>query len=689
MLRPLIAVSVLAFAAFLLAPTVTSVQQGVEELEFKRTFPWDIWKWDDPEPPASLLPPECDQRDEPTYSEVTDWPDRIRKDEAFSLGGIVNVPGEDHRGIGGISVDLFLNETKEEPGIHLGAAITDANGRFTLDGRFPHDLQATKYHLVAHAHERQLGCVTYLEHWSDPEMNVVAETRIVWDLPKRMVQGHATEVGGWLLDSVGGPVRNAEIDLFIDGKETKIQTDQDGRFSMMWTPDRTGDIAFVADSDATEYYGASHEETFVTVVEEDVVLDSLVANRFELTRGEPTQLRGQVLLRDNKTPSTLVVEFDGVLVSSCDGCDPSARHEIMPNTDGTFSVALTAARDQPLGPFSLRFTEGGLQRPSEYDGALFGTIHLSLEADVSSFFGREYEARVSAKDDAGAPAPGEIAVSGPDGWHRGTSEVTYASADIPCGNHRVRALHNGTDYLRPAIAEKDVMICGYLAFIPGWMMAIPWWGWLLALGIALAAFYSARRLHDRYAATIARGPPLTLSFTEPRDAAAGIVGVGEAATVTAFLEEPLPEGYSMRMGTYRAMDRAEIGPDLRASTSVTPDELGEVAIRGEILDRKGRVVSRRTAKLRVVHYGEEIERRYLALRKAQLGDAAGPVTPREFQAWLLQHSPEMNAATAGRLVALFEEADYSPREIGRSELVAYIEAESTVPAAEVSPRAMA
>lgn len=689
MLRPLIAVSVLAFAAFLLAPTVSSVQQGVEELEFKREFPWDIWKWDDPEPPASLIPPKCDQRDESLYSEVTDWPDRIRKDEDFSLGGIVTAPGENHRGIEGISVDLYLNETKEEPGIHLGLGITDANGRFTLDGRFPHDLQATKYHLVAHAHERQIGCVTYLEHWSDPEMNVIAETRIVWDVPDRAVHGHVTEAGGWLLDSVGGPVRNAEIDFFIDGKETKVHTDQDGRFFLMWTPDRTGDIAFVADSDATEHYGASHEETFVEVVEEDVVLQNLVGNRLELTRGETTQLRGQVLLRDNMTPSTLVLEFDGVLISSCDGCEPSARHEITPQPDGTFVLPLLPPHGQPLGSFSLRFTEGGLQRPSEYDGAMFGTIQLSLEADVTRFFGREYEARVSAKDDSGQAVPGEIAVSGPDGWHRGTSEVTYAASDVPCGNHRVRALHNGTDYLRPAVAEKDVAVCGYLAFIPAWMLAIPWWGWLLVLAIAVAAYYTARRLHDRYAATIARGPPLTLSFTEPRDAAAGIVGVGEAATVTAFLEEPLPDGYTMRIGTYRALQRAEIGPDLRASTTVTPDELGEVAIRGEVLDRKGRVVSRRTAKLRVVHYGEEIETRYLALRRAKLGEDSEPVTPREFQAWLLERAPEMSPETAGRLVALFEEADYGPREIGRAELVAYMEAESAVPTAEVNARAVA
>ena len=57
MLRPVVAFLALAAAAFLLAPTVASVHRGVEDLDIRRTMPWQIWKWDrDPTPPELPIP---------------------------------------------------------------------------------------------------------------------------------------------------------------------------------------------------------------------------------------------------------------------------------------------------------------------------------------------------------------------------------------------------------------------------------------------------------------------------------------------------------------------------------------------------------------------------------------------------------------------------------------------------------
>jgi hypothetical protein len=63
------------------------------------------------------------------------------------------------------------------------------------------------------------------------------------------------------------------------------------------------------------------------------------------------------------------------------------------------------------------------------------------------------------------------------------------------------------------------------------------------------------------------------------------------------------------------------------------------------------------------------------------------VSPREFESWLRARTPDLDAAVVSRLVGVFEEADYGPRDAGRAELVAYLEAEAALP--EVSPRVVA
>lgn len=690
MLRPLATLSGLAVAVLLLAPTVASVQQGVEALDIRRAFPWEIWKWNRHiEPSQTLLPPpNCDDREEDTVSEVTDWPERIRKSEPYDLGGTVLVPGETYRGLADVTVDVFLNETKELPGILLGVATTDATGRFTLDGRFPPELQAQSYHLVANAHQKRVGCVTYREHWSDPEMKVTASSAITWDLPREAVLGHESTIAGWLLDDVGGPVRDAEVDLFVDGAETKLRTAADGRFVLPWTPTRAGNVTLEADFDATEYYDGSHEEISIEVLEEDVVLDTLVAQRFDMTRGQVALLSGRVLLAEGAAPSPLRVLFDGIRVAGCtDGCNASEVLVVTPDATGAFRVEIVAPHDTRLGEFTFSFDEGGLRQPREFDGAVFGTVVLTVDAAPTSFIARDYTTTVVARDDSGAPATGEVAVETEGEWRSGPVDAAAAfsfGAASSCGTHRVRALHNGTEWLRPAVAEDEVELCPWLAALPPWLLATPWWLWLLVLLLVVGSILVARRVRERYATTITRGPPLTLTFTQPADAAAGIVGVGEAATATAFLEDPLPEGHTLRLGRFRKMAVAAVGPDLRASAEVTPTELGEVAVRGEILDRRGRVVTRRTIALRVVRYAEEIETRHLALRRERLGANASAVTPREFQRWLAERSPDLDADVARRLVGIFEEADYGPRDASRRELVAYMEAEAAL--AEVPPR---
>lgn len=684
MLRPLLAFGALAMLAFLMAPTVMSVHQGVEALGVVRKTPWDVWKWGTPKDPI-VPPPGCGPQHFDTESEITEWPVRMQKSEPFRLGGLVTVPAEGDRGVGGVKVDIFLNETKEEPGVLLGSTHTNDGGTFTLEGTLPFDLQATKYHLVAHAHRHQIGCEFYREHWSDPEMEVLSETKLSLILPERVVLGHDATISGRLVDAVGAPVLDEEIDLIIDGETVKVRTDGSGLFRHVLPTPRLGNVSVEADFDATDYYGGSHAKGHFLVVAEDVQLDDLVGGQLRLMRGEETTVAGDVVLPKGKEHAPLTIDFDGVKVAPCAACPLSSKITVQPDASGRFAVTVFAAADQDLGPFKVTMRDGGLEQSVDYDGVLLGRVVVTLEADGAGLFAKQYEATARAVDDRGAPAAGVIAVLGPGGWTSGAADAngtfSYA-ASAPCGRYDLRAVHNGSDTLAPGAAERTVSVCGFLAFLPPFIVDFPWWGWLLILIAAYVAYRTARWVQAKYAAVIMRGPPLILVFTQPNDAAAGIVSVGEAATLSALLEEPLPAGHRLRLGTLSRMDEAEI-IDGRATFTFVPDEPGEIPIRADVVNAKGRVVSRRTAKLRVVRYAQEIERRHLEMRHRALGAAAEPVTPREFEAWLLERSPGLDPEVAQRLVSIFEEADYGPRDVARRELVAYMEAEVSVP--EVAP----
>ena len=683
MLRPLLAFGCLALTAFLLAPTVQSVHEQVEDLDIKRDLP-RLWKWGQPEPPT-LLPPFCQYDHEQMFSEVDKWPPRIKKDETFTLGGFVRVDDANGRPVGGVTVDLFLNETKELPGVALGVATTGADGRFTLTTSVPFELQATKYHLVAHALQRQIDCIIYDEHWSDPEMEVTSPTRVILYPVTDAVAGYPFPVRGRVVDSVNAPVRSANLTITFDGVPKSVQTDASGEFTVMHNVSSPREVHYEARFGGTKYYGASSEKGVIDVQRDDLRLD---VSSFELLRSQPATFTGRLVLPPGTKAQPLTFAFDGVKVVACDGCQPTGKVEVKPQADGTFQMRLLARADQDPGAFTVDVTGGGLSEPREVPGRIVVPVNLTLAASGTGPIGRHVEGSVRLLDEVGRPYPGAVAIETSEGWVQGRVDAsgnhTFSAASA-CGDQQVRAHYNGTDDARPALATQEVTVCPLLAAIPPWLLATPWWVWPLA-GLALAAAVMlARRWLTATAETITRGPPLTLRHTRPDDAAAGIVGLGETATLTAFLEEPLPEGHVLRMGLARKTAPVEAGPDLRASYEVVPDALGEVPVRAEILDARGRVVSRRTAVLRVVRYAEEIEDRYRKLRGAS--GVRESVSPREFEAWLRERTPDVDSMVVGRLVGVFEEADYGPRDAGRPELIAYLEAEGSLQ--EVGPRAVA
>lgn len=682
MLRPLLAFVTLAVAAFLLAPTVQSVGKGVEDLHIEREMPWSLWKWYRIPPPESIVPPDCDYQRYETESEVVKWPQRITKNESFTVLGHV-LRKETRSGVGGIRVELFLNATKEEPGEFLGSTSTDGSGRFTLETKVPHDLDASHYHLVAHSFQKQVDCHIWRESWSDPEMEVTSRTRVVFEMPERVVVGRNLTVAGRVLDEVGGPVRNGNVTLTVEGKSIPVVTDGGGAFSYTMTVNQTDDVDVKASYAATKYYAGSEATGKVEVVPEDVVLkDEEGRESLVLTRSRENVLMGEVLVGPAVKGGDLTLSFDNLSVSTCATCPAAREVKVTPAEDGTFTVTVFVAPDQAPGLHRIAMTGAGLKNPHSANATLVVPVTLSIDAKGAGLFTKDYEGTLTATDDAGAPAPGPVAFHGPDQPILGRADesgVFTFQGRTTCGFHDVSAQYDGDDTHLATTSASRMGVCGPLAYLPAWLLDTPGWVWVLVVGLALAALVSTRRLRDRYAPTIRRGPPLELRIVEPHDLSPDVVAVGETVRITAFMDDPLPKGHVLRMGTYGAMDPRDVADDLRASYDFVPTRLGDFPLRAEVLDEKGRIVTRRTVHVRAVQYAAEVERRYRLLKAGTAGDEADVVTPREFESWLRQRSPDMDPALSRRLVGIFEEADYGPRETSREAYLAYLEAEQGLP----------
>ncbi|HET6405176.1 MAG TPA: hypothetical protein VFH78_11050 [Candidatus Thermoplasmatota archaeon] len=675
MLRPVLAFLTLCLAAFLLAPTVASVHEKVEDLNFQRETPFHLWRWSHDDPPT--LPfPNCGGSPKHLYSEITHWPTRIRKDEPFELRGVVQSEEDGRLGVGTIRVDVFLNETKSKPGVFLGEAESDPSGTFRLTTSIPFDLQAQHYHIVAHAKQKRINCVDYLEHWSDPEVDVLAKSIVVLDPPQRPVVGREVELNGRLIDSVGGPVRNATVNVTLDNERLSFTTDDQGAFRHRYVPERSGNVTWAAEYKGSRFYDPSKNETKFFVADEDLVVPQPIA----LLRSAPNTLTGQVYVADAARQDSVTLRLVGFNATACEGCPANGTFTLPLDANGAFSVTFTVPPTVPAGGYAIAVSGGGLKKTYEYDVTLDAPSVLAVEGDGTGLFSRGWDVRVVLTDETGAPLAGrEVVVTTPTGTVTnvtGPDGSVALSGTSECGARTAHASFAGADGVRGSRAQDDLYVCGALAFIPPWLLAVPWWVWpLVALG-AFVAWQVLRGWRQRYAPLITGGPTLTLVFTEPSDEAAGYAGVGEAVVASAFLEEPLPDGHRLRMGAHRQTAEVPLDAELRAHWRVVPDKLGDVHIRAEIVDPKGRVVSRRTLTLHVVRYAEEIERRYLALRHKH--GQSESVTPREFERWLHEQAPGLDPDVVRRLVRVFEEADYSPRVAGRAEFAAYLAAEGGV-----------
>lgn len=598
-----------------------------------------------------------------TVSNVTEYPKRADKNGTVTIGGTL-VDGFG-RGVGDVEIELFLNETKEEPGVLLGRGFSDATGHWTVRGRFPVPLEAQRYHLVAHSLEHEEGCAIYRESWSDPELDLHAGTALSISCPERILVGREERCEVVLRDEVGAPVPSRRVSLAVDSRPIPdATTDGAGRFTFPVKFDAPGTHFVSARYAGDKHYGASEATREVTVVEALVELQSTTIT---VSPGGKATLRGQVVSFRALPPGPLALDAAGF----------DAPRAVPYGSDGRFEVTVSVPPGTPVGERTLTLDAPWLHgKPVPFLVRVVHATALELDAPGKAPAWSPYEVTARLTTGEGEPLAGrEIALvlvarpfAGAD--ERATLRaVTDADgvARFPVerarwGEVEATASYAGGDDAQPSRAGPEAI-----------RLVLPWWALALA-ALAILALAAALALWARrYAATrplppLPSVPALSYRYLAPGDEAPWIAGVGE----TVSLEIDRPPGatrLAIRAGRHLKVPATLPLPDGKARLDVRVSARGARALRLVAEDARGKAVAAADVPVRGVVYAEEIERAYGDLVEGS--DASmTELTPREFEALLLAR-PGVKREELSRAVTLFEIADYSARRVGREAFLAF------------------
>ena len=162
-----------------------------------------------------------------TVTNITQWPDMVQRQAPFLVGGTVRT--RTGRPVSGMTVQIFVNETKEHGGTKLGEAVT-SQGRFQAEVKLPAYIELGSYQLLA----RAVGNEQYNDSWSDPDVGVFSSSGMALTGPKEIPVDVEATFKGRLTEDTGEGRAEEELSVSIDGASMpSIVTDPQGDFSFV------------------------------------------------------------------------------------------------------------------------------------------------------------------------------------------------------------------------------------------------------------------------------------------------------------------------------------------------------------------------------------------------------------------------------------------------------------------------
>ncbi len=278
-----------------------------------------------------------------TYISYLSSKDIYKKDKFYARGYIID---ENEKIINSIKIEIFINKTKDEPGILVGKGSVEKDDSFNITCEVPKEIKVGSNHVVAHS----LGNEKYQDSWSDPLVNIYSETKIDLSILDSVGIKYPFTIKGYLLDIDNQPLCEKKIKIFWNNEEIgEPLTDNNGEFKLNYTHDKIGIYKITTLFEGEKYlkYSIKNESISLKDMSTFIEINSL---KNETKRGDELNLRG--FLYSNITSfihdSEIKVYYNRVKISVTKTF-----------SNGVFKDTITIPQESPLGENSLEMVYEG------------------------------------------------------------------------------------------------------------------------------------------------------------------------------------------------------------------------------------------------------------------------------------------------------------------------------------------
>ena len=346
-----------------------------------------------------------------TATEITTWPERVRRRIGFTIGGTLRTAGGGP--VSDMQVEIFINETKEYGGTKIGET-TAQRGSFRVEVSVPSSMERGPYQLIAHA----IANEQYSESWSDPDLTVYSESGLQLTGPGEIPVDTQALFRGKLVDDTGSGVGGLEVQVEVDGRSLPPQsTDDAGEFAFAQTFTELGAHTVEVGIEGRDFLLGNTARLEVqavmpTELTVNVPGDARIGEEF-LIEGFLRDVRGQSLPQveitftvDDGPPWSATTGANGEFRTA--GAIDAVGHSIVrAEFDGAYPVLPSAHSTTVTARYLTEMTISGPSSVAQGEEALFrGRIASRSVPDIGSV-------EVVIEDRDGAPI--DTVVTGSDG----------------------------------------------------------------------------------------------------------------------------------------------------------------------------------------------------------------------------------------------------------------------------------
>ena len=393
-----------------------------------------------------------------TITEITGSPSEIRRLTPFVVEGTVRTL--DGRDVSGMTVEIYINETKEHGGTKIGVT-SSRSGGFSAVAQLPPTMELGDYQLLA----RAVGNSLFNESWSDPDVQVFSGNKIELTGPVEVDLNAEAAFEGKVTDDSERGVAAREIEVTFDGSLTRsLLTDREGRFSFSETFSRLGEHWVEVELEGEELLLDNTARLSF-----DVVLPTEIAVYApeSVARGEGLVVTGEV--REVGGPPL----DEGRVELIIEGAGEENTVTIEIEEDGSFEHSIAAFERTGHYTITGRFSGAEFVRPATAEIAvrvLRPTV-LTLEGPAAVRDGEQFRIAGTLLEIDGRPVPNAVVrvpgdeplslLTDADGRFAGQVRARLeegAARDPHESELRVEAIFDDTDELHSSGAALNISV---------------------------------------------------------------------------------------------------------------------------------------------------------------------------------------------------------------------------------------